>query len=301
MIETLTHLKEKILSLVTDPFLTSDKPNNMKELFDSESLSKQLPYESFDEQTGIFFNTHSAGFVLEASPLVGGDETISKMLESIFEDIIQEGASLQCLLWADHRVEPFLKGWSTSVVNNEIFDEITKQRSAHYLKHQRISPRMFRFIISYSIPYAKKDAFKDLTSVKDKLLNLLRSFTNTEIWRPKDLLQAVGGLVNFSLKHEHIKRNYNPVQGISSQICTGGKMHVNADALNWENKTNAYFKSFRAIDTPQYWSHFAMQNLIGDAVRNGFRINYPFFYPLRSALPPSGKSRKEFQLKNTTH
>jgi conjugal transfer ATP-binding protein TraC len=298
MIEQLKILVKQLMESVSDPFLISDQPNNLKELFDAESISHQLHYESYDDNTGIFLNTHSSGFVIEASPIVGGDETISKLLDDLFEDFLQEGASLQCLLWADHRVEPFLKGWSQSVAKSEVFEEITKQRTAHYLNHPRMSPRMFRFIISYSIPYTKKEGFQGIVDVKNKLLSKLRTFTPAEVWKPKDLLQAVGGMLNFSLSNELISRNYSPLQSISSQLVTGGKMHINEDSINWENKTKAHFKSFRTIDTPQYWSHHAMQSLIGDSLREGLRINYPFFIHYGVHYPSQEKAESSFGIRS---
>lgn len=275
--DTLSMLGKKMMKLVSDPFVTYDGQSRYQDLFLSETLSQQLHYESYDEEKEIFLNTHSAGFVIEATPLIGGDETVGKILDSLFQEMMQEGASVQCLLWADHRVKPFFKGWAQSVRKEEIYEEITKQRTAHYLNNPNVSPRMFRFIISYSIPYDKVDNFQTLISIKEKLLNAMRSLTNASLWKPKDLLQAIGGVLNFSLNQDLTQRTYNPLQSLSSQLITGGKMRVDGHGLSWENKSEASFKSFRVVDTPQYWSHNGMQNLIGDILRDGFRIHYPFF------------------------
>ena len=99
------------------------------------------------------------------------------MLDSIFQELMQEGSSIQCLLWADHRVGPFLKGWSRSARHHEVYAEIAKQRSAYYLSNPLISPRMYRFILSYSVPYSKINALQSLLDAKEKLLNAMRALT----------------------------------------------------------------------------------------------------------------------------
>ncbi|MFI5343144.1 MAG: type IV secretion system protein TraC [Chlamydiales bacterium] len=298
MMNLLSGLGSQCLKMISEPFITYDKQSNLKDMYLSDTIAQQLSYESYDEEKEIFLNTNSAGFIIEATPLVGGDETVSKMLDALFEDFMQEGASIQCLLWADHRVEPFLKGWSKSTVSNEIYSEITKQRSKHYLEHPRISPRMFRFILSYSIPYTENEGIHDLVNVKEKLLKMIKSMTSASLWKPKDLLQSVGGILNFSLKSELIKRSYNPLQTISGQLLTGGKLQVDKESLSWENNTKASFKSFRVIDTPSYWSHHSMQNLIGDVVREGFRINYPFFIHYGVHYPHQEKAESSFRMRS---
>lgn len=292
--ESLSAIGRKLVGLFSDPFITYDRQNKFQELFLTDTLSQQLHYESYDEDKEIFLNTHSAGFVIEAVPLIGGDETVGKILDSLYQEIMREGASIQCLLWADHRVLPFLKGWGRSRRYDEIYSEVIKQRTNHYLNHPSTSPRMFRFIISYSVPYEKSEGFQNVIAAKEKLLNAMRSLTSASLWKPKDLLQAVGGMINFSLRQELVNRSYNPLQSISSQLITGGKLHIEGDSLSWDNNTEAYFKSYRVIDTPQYWSHHGMQNLIGDILRDGFRIHYPFFIHYGVHYPNQEKAESSF-------
>jgi conjugal transfer ATP-binding protein TraC len=294
MMESLNAIGRKLVGLFSDPFITYDRQNKFQELFLTDTLSQQLHYESYDEDKEIFLNTHSAGFVIEAVPLIGGDETVGKILDSLYQEIMQEGASIQCLLWADHRVLPFLKGWGRCRRSDEIYSEVIKQRTNHYLNHPSTSPRMFRFIISYSVPYEKSEGLQNVIAAKEKLLNAMRSLTTASLWKPKDLLQAVGGMMNFSLRQELINRSYNPLQSISSQLITGGKLHIKGDSLSWDNNTEAYFRSYRVIDTPQYWSHHGMQNLIGDILRDGFRIHYPFFIHYGVHYPNQEKAESSF-------
>jgi conjugal transfer ATP-binding protein TraC len=297
MIEALSAMGKKIVGAISDPFVTYDRKHSWQDLLLAESLAKQLHYESYDEEREVFLNTHSAGFIIEAVPLVGGDETVAKILDALFQEMMVEGASIQCLLWADHRVEPFLKGWAHSKRNDEIYTEITKQRRAFYLNNPHV-PRLFRFILSYSLPYEKIDDFEALVSTKEKILNAMRSLTNVALWKPKELLQAMGGMLNFSLKQETIPRTYNPLQSLSSQLISGGKMHLEGETLSWQNATEAHFKSFRVIDTPYCWSHYGMQQLIGDIMRDGFRIHHPFFIHYGVHYPNQEKAESSFRLRS---
>lgn len=298
MMQALSAFGKKMIGFTSEPFLTYDKRNAWSDLVPAETLSNYLHYESYDEENELFSNTDSAGFIVEATPLVGGDESVAQVLDSIFQEIMQEGASIQCLLWADHRVGPFLKGWGKSVRHDEVYTEVTKQRSSFYLSNPRISPRMYRFVLSYSLPYGKMNGLQNLVETKQKLLNALRALTYASLWKPRDVLNAVGGILNFSLKQDVINRTYNPLQSISSQLLTGGSLHVDGKRLSWENSTQASFKSFRAVDTPQYWSHNGMQNLIGDILREGFRINYPFFIHYGVHYPPQEKAASNFNFRS---
>ena len=298
MMQTLSTLGKKLVGFTSEPFVTYDNRHSWGELIHADTLSQQLHYESYHEDKELFFNTEGAGFIIEATPLVGGDDSVSQVLDSIFQELMQEGSSIQCLLWADHRVGPFLKGWSRSARHDEVYAEIAKQRSAFYLSNPLISPRMYRFILSYSVPYSKINALQPLLDAKEKLLNALRALTQATLWTPRDLLQALGGILNFSLKQELVSRTYNPLQSLSSQLLTGGKLHVGQNALSWDNATKAHFKSFRAVDTPQYWSHQGMQHLIGDILRDGFRIHYPFFIHYGVHYPNQEKAESSFNLRS---
>lgn len=297
MRELLNKLGNRCAKFFSEPLHLKGEREQIKQYFCQDPFSHQLPYEAFDEN-GIFLNTQSAGFVIEATPLVGGDDAIVKTLHSFFQDFALEGASIQCLLWADHRINPFLKWWSNSTSQRDIFDELTNQRTSYFEGHPHLSPRIFRFILSYSLPLSNdpiQETMRKLGDVKDKMLKVIRSMTKAFPWNPQDLIETVGGLVNFSQKTDLVKRTYNPYQSIASQITTGGKIQVEEDQLIIKKGLDeTCYKSFRVIDTPSHWSQVSMQNLIGDVTRDSFRIPYPFFIHYGVYYPPQGKAESNF-------
>ncbi len=294
MLNWMETIGRKCASLFSEPPLTSNNPEGLH-AFSLESLSHELPYEAFDEELGIFLNTQSAGFVIEALPLVGIDEQFNSILNNMMQEYGLDGASIQCLLLADHRIEPFLKGWGKTKNNQAIFTELANQRKAFFSENKNLSARIFRFFLSYSIPI--KELEKDvilLSEIKEKILKSLCSLTSAFAWKPKDLIETVGGLLSFALKPELLRRNYSPFQNISSQLTSGGGLKILTDRLSWDNATQTQFKSFRVVDTPSEWSSGAMQCLIGDFLRNGFKIKHPFFIHYGVHYPSQEKAEKNF-------
>ena len=299
MLKWMETIGQKCAALFSDPFVTpSQNKADPFHHFSLDPLAHELPYETYDEENGIFLNTHSAGFVIETLPLVGMDEGISSMVSTLVQDYVKEGASIQFLLLADHRIEPFLKSWSRSKNPKEIFSEIAKQRSSYFSEKLGLSSRLFRFFLSYSLPFSK-DINKDvlfLNEAKEKLLKSLRSLVSAFAWKPTDLLETVGGLLSFSLKPDIIKRNYSSLQNISSQLTSGGGLRIEPDRLIWENETNAHFKSFRVIDTPSAtsWSMGSIAKLIGDQLKDSSRITQPFFIHYGVHYPSQAKAESNF-------
>lgn len=263
-------------------------------LFDTEPLAKHLFFEAYDDQAEIFINTHSLGFVLEAFPLMGCDQTVQKVLSGLFQDFTDEGASLQFLLWADHRIDQFLDPWEKSSKRGGIFLEMAKKRREYYRTHLANSARIFRFIISYSIPIGTnlEGDVRRVSQVKAKMMEAFKSLTGVWTWKPKELLETGGALLNFSLDTAVNRRTYDSYQSLSSQLMTGGKLNINEDFLLW-NEEVAH-KSFRVVDTPSQWSPHGMQQLIGDFYRETFRINYPFFIHYGVHFPSQAKVENSF-------
>lgn len=283
MLSMLSNLGHRISSVFGEPSLGIADPLSQKKemegLFPIPPLSKLLIYDAFDEEHGIFLNNESMGFVIECLPLVGGDDSTYKILDGLFQDTLEEGSSIQCLLWADHRIEPFLNAWKKSRQNKEIFREIAKNRADFLKENPKNAARIFRCIFSYSIPLSK-DAASDLKRIvetKQKFLKTIKSLTYAFEWNAKNLIETVSGLVNFSLSRDREKKSWNPLDSISSQMNGGGKLEIAEDMLLWKKEKEVAYKSFRVTDSPEYWPFHAMQRLIGDVFRDSFRMHHPFY------------------------
>jgi conjugal transfer ATP-binding protein TraC len=232
-------------------------------------------------------------------PLVGGDQAIIKILEGIFQEFAEEGSSLQFLLWADHRIDPFLNKWEKSSKRQGIFAEIGKKRSQFYKQNATLTLRNFRLIISYSRPKSSdvNSDIQQLSKIKSKLFQCFKTLSPAWVWRPKDLLETVEGLLNFSPNPILNKRTYNPFQLLSSQILSGGGLQDLDHHLLLGKEKNAH-KSFRVVDTPSHWSSFLMENLIGDIFKDAYRINFPFYIHYGVHYPVQAKQESSFRKKS---
>ncbi len=103
MIDSLSKAGRRIAGFFGDPDLgikesLLKRPEIKESVFSFDTLASILPYQSYDEESGLFINDDSLGFTIEMPPLVGGDETAQREFKGLFEEILEEGSSIQCLL-----------------------------------------------------------------------------------------------------------------------------------------------------------------------------------------------------------
>jgi len=282
----------KIQSLLGDNRPAHSEFAKLRDILTSDDLSKLLPFESFDSKNALFINQHSIGFVIEAMPVVGGDEHHQKLLSSLFEDFFCENASIQFLLLADHRIEPFLDWWSKSK-SDGIANEIAQHRKM-YFSQGEITARNFRFFLSYSLPfkdnYAKEASLLD--GIRERLLKLIQTFTPAHGMGPQVFLETAGGMLNMKLSSEFKRRKHNILDDLSTQMMTGGEIEVKKDYLLFDDEVA--FKSFNVSDMPPSWSYKSMQNLIGDPLRDSYRLNFPFFLHYGIHFPNQEQAERKF-------
>src|SRR3546814_4998729 len=74
-------------------------------------LADWLPYRSHDPKTGIFYNSASRGFVVEASPLIGANERTGEILTQFLSEAIPTPGCLQFHQWMSPRIGERLSRW----------------------------------------------------------------------------------------------------------------------------------------------------------------------------------------------
>ncbi|KJV70703.1 F pilus assembly Type-IV secretion system for plasmid transfer family protein [Orientia tsutsugamushi str. TA716] len=99
--------------------------------FDRERFSKHFVYESYDDETQLFFNRGSIGFVLLACPLaeasVSAQNEIAEFLKS--DENLPAESSLQVLMIGSNNIEHFLSNWQ-SYRKGEIFIELANKEQS---------------------------------------------------------------------------------------------------------------------------------------------------------------------------
>ena len=306
MANILNTIGEKISSFFSEPDLgvssSFRKEDPLLSSFQKDSFCENLPYLGYDEKTEIFINKSSLGFVIEVVPLVGASDSSKKEIQSLFDEILEEGDSLQLLLWADHRIDSILKKWENgSKTSNEVVVELGRKRREFFKNNPPQCCRQFRFILSYSVATQNEsleNGIKKLDEKKKRVLKILTSMTHARSWDVKKLLNVVDGMVCFNPSSEEREFDWNPYQSISSQFNCSGKVRVKKDGLEWDNDEVSLFKSFQISKYPQHWSLDAMQMLIGDVVNDSYRINDPFFLQYAVYCPKQSKEESKFWQKS---
>lgn len=291
MFNLLNDIGRKMSGWIGDQPVNSYSKEEKDQVFGTTPLSSILPYVAYDEASGMFINRKTSGFIIEALPLVGGDPSAYKIIQNIFQDILDEGASLQCLLIADHHTDPFLNEWKNNRQNEEIYKVMANRRADFFRENKTVSTRLFRFILSYSIEN-HDNAIQQLTEKRTKILKTLESLTYAFSWTAKHFLDTVGSLINFNFSSSVERRQWDRYTNLSQQLPMGGNIQVDEDFLQW--KSGAFLKTFRLVDTPTYMHPLNMQNLIGDVLRDNFRINHPFFIHYGVHCPDQNKAESFF-------
>jgi len=75
-------------SLLSGILGDAKRPDAERPEFGVPMLAHWLPYRSYDPKTGIFYNSASRGFVIEAAPLVGADERTGEILTQFLSEAI---------------------------------------------------------------------------------------------------------------------------------------------------------------------------------------------------------------------
>lgn len=310
MLATFNQIGRKLSFIFGAPSTGNDQYDDTeelkKEVFCFDSLASLLCYQSFEEcelngvSHGLFINDNSVGFTLECTPLVGGDRSIHKTLSGLLETILEEGVSIQCLLFADHRLEPFFNAYGESRKNQgELFLELVKQRALYLTKSKDASARNFRFIISLSMPGQPSDHLcKKIIDKKLIMHAALDSLTQTYDWGPHNLIDLASAFINFSFHPTPLKKKWNPLQSFSSQIPSGGKITIEEEGIQWSSENPVTLKTYRAVDYPDFWHLNLMGNLIGDFYKDSFRINTSFFIHYGIHCPKQSKEESTYWRKS---
>lgn len=158
-----------------------------KKLTERQRLADLLPYESYDEGTGLFYAEDAVSFMLEAAPAAGITEHQIKVLTGLFTQGLKEGTVVQVILYASPDVHPLLQGWVEARSEGGIFRHLAKKRQAYFnhgnwqslLSAQPMLLRDFRLFITFTRPLP--------------LTNLDPRHDETRIWWRPQCHQQQGG------------------------------------------------------------------------------------------------------------
>ncbi|MDB2613578.1 type IV secretion system protein TraC [Chlamydiales bacterium] len=310
MLSRLISLSESLASLFgsENDGVKPNSPSLEKKIkdsyFDLETLQTLLPYESYDPKTGLFIQKNSIGFSLQLIPLVGIDEKIQTEINGIFEELLEEGSSIQCMMLADHKRGHILKNWAKNKRSyGKIYETLAHKRSDHLLNGDVVTIRDFLCIMSYSESIKGgnlEEQIQHIQAKRDRMLNMVNSFTYAFNLTVTGLIRLTKDLLYFDFNPHKDSTKWDPLSSLPSQIASSkGKMTVEKSGIHIDAEEEVRFKSFRATDVPENWSTYQMEGLIGDFYRETYKIKAPFYINFSVYMPSQEKEENRF-IKNST-
>lgn len=284
--------------------LLSRNQVNEEELLGIDFLSSLLHYRIYDSEQKIFENQNSFGFFLEVPPLLSINDSIQREINEVIREVGEAGDCIQCLLYADPRIDPFIENWSDPRRDQGgIFSKLAEKK-AQFLRDEVLdgeSPsRIFRFFLSFSCPKPteqQKIAFclNRLKEKRKKVIETFSRFSYVYEQTPEDFISILSGLLNFDQDPSvYTRKKYNPDSYLSEQLCLpGGAMDVRPDGLIFNGKRKSCFRSYEAIDFPDEWTMGLNHELLGDFFNGSYRIPSPFFIHYGIHFPDEDKVKSK--------
>lgn len=254
----------------------------IKNLYDVKQLTSLLHYATFDEETNLFYNVDSVGFVIESEPLVGASSATQTQIQNFFNTVMLTESAMQIILYAD----PMIHDQTT-------YYQQSRQHASPILKEMALKRCQFMKSLTYASDYSPftirnfrvlwvftgltSMRTADILSVREQLQSTLLGLgLNPFIWGANDLLQTVDSIVHATFGQTQ-KRSitWNPYQNLSDQMARiDFKMDVSESDLTLNE--NIKIRTFSVAGQPDEWSLNLMSDLIGSEQNDRQQIGCPF-------------------------
>lgn len=246
-------------------------------------FSTILPYESYDPETGLYWNKDTVGFMLVGAPATGMDENAVRALNGMLREEHTTDAIMQISLVSSADVEPVMDHWSAAKFasgdndRDEVFKMLARNRAAYFAsaKWQSLyedEPFLFRdyyLVISYAVPNDLKTIDpsdeKMLQRTRQAFLSVLDSAGIHCIeLKPTLMIRLIGGFLNPSSQAKMAER-YDPLIPIDGQIAKKNmRLVAGAGASTIETDGERYtLMPFHAEQYPETWTGSGNGEMIG--------------------------------------
>jgi conjugal transfer ATP-binding protein TraC len=250
---------------------------NIHKDFDRERLAKHFVYESYDEDSQLFFNRGSVGFVLMGWPLVGtsvqAQGEIAEFLKN--DENLPAGSSLQVLMIGSDHIEHFLTNWQLHR-KGEIFIELAKKRTGFLQKKAKEEGTVkdIVLLISVTIPTLSLNIdINEMVKRKECLQDTFKSIgLITENVDAKMLLESIRIIFGVSAEEQAA---LNPYEILAEQILPSNfSLFEEQDYISLND--NQIFISLEASKRPTEWRLSSMDLFLGNEMRRGEYIKSNF-------------------------
>jgi conjugal transfer ATP-binding protein TraC len=292
-----------------DNVLAHGKSHAQQDVRDPGQFRTHLPYRSYDNTYGLFTLTDGIGFVLEAMPQSGADQSMADMLRGLYTAPWTAGASLQITLFATPHIKPILIDFANlratdedsqeksvefgrEARNENLFRRLARRRVEHYLRgaKESLTPggnymlRDFRLVVSAYLPCRHGDnaAKEQLSRLRDNVAATLKNAAfPTRTWEPVDLINWCGDFCNpHRLFEEVAPTTYDPFRQLRDQMVDiDTRQNCDAPGIQFTkpNREEGVEARFYAVKSyPERFSLWRMGALIGDSLQGSLQYPCPF-------------------------
>nr|WP_250951664.1 type IV secretion system protein TraC [Escherichia coli] len=298
----------------------SAKANEVLGEMSFPQFSRLLPYRDYNQESGLFMNDTTMGFMLEAIPINGANESIVEALDHMLRTKLPRGIPLCIHLMSSQlvgdRIEYGLREFSWSGEQAERFNAITR---AYYMKaaatqfplpegmNLPLTLRHYRVFISYCSPSKKKsraDILEMENLVKIIRASLQGASITTQTVDAQAFIDIVGEMINHNPDSLYPKRRQlDPYSDLNYQCVEDSfDLKVRADYLtlglreNGRNST-ARILNFHLARNPEIAFLWNMADNYSNLLNPELSISCPFILTLTLVVEDQVKTHSEANLK----
>ena len=299
----------------------SAKANDTLGSMNFPQFSRILPYQDYDSETGLFINTKTIGFMLEARPLPGANKDIVGTLEHLLRTKIPRGVPFTINLVSSklvgNDIEYGLREFSWSGKEAEKFNAITR---AYYLRAAEtrfplpesmdlpLTLRNYRVFISCCIPRKKKSKAQIVeleNQVKIIRASLGGAYIPTRVMGGAELVELMREVINpdpGEMYHKPYKLdpyqdlNYQCVVDSFDMKVTAG--HLKIGRLGHDGKETATrVTSYHLERDPEIAFLWTSADNYANLLNPELSISCPFVLTLTLMVEDQVKTQNEANLK----
>ncbi|WP_018694121.1 type IV secretion system protein TraC [Algicola sagamiensis] len=293
----------------------------IKDFSERVSFASILPYESYDPNTGMFYNIDTVGFVLYCSPKTSVMESELTVLNGIFGLTHKPNTTIQVSLFSDPNIEPILNTWkeASNLSEGDPLLEMTEALSSNRVEYLKLGKWDSLFddeasilnnkhlLISYTLPVpqglkAVDMPDEDIEFLKRTRQSIQGALQSVNIWSKEmgaDLLIGLlDGMLNPSRKEKNRLR-YDPNKLINTQVIDSDTAALWGAGVSSIIHDDANFSvlPFHVKQLPNIWPGFRNSELIGSFTNAMSRHRCPYVMTLTVSVPDQVAEQSETKKK----
>jgi len=254
-----------------------------------EPIIDLLPYRAYDEQSCLFVNRASCGFMLEIAPLTGATEETISLLTAAFSDNMPDKSSLQIMCWASPHVGGILDDWRNARDSApEVYQMLAAKRTDYFSGSGWKSPlqdtahllRNFRIFIAGSLPGSLEKNKAILSASRRNLLGAMTGLgTPAKALGPDEFLAIVDEWIRPLQEDRREPPVWRSIDPLHHQLSHGeNSISVHPWRLVFNGTHDVRCLSVQ--NWPEVWAQWQSANLIGSPYSDFQRIPSPFLASL---------------------